>query len=116
MFIKIEDEEFEFNTKLGTTFKIEEKFKKSYVRVLSGVENMTATDQIKMLACGLSGKEEEDRFKKAISEKGLGELSDVIEEFIDELQYPGLTEKEKEEKKLEKMNKQKHMKEIGLIN
>lgn len=115
MFVKIKEEEFEFNTKLGTTFKIEERFKKPYLRVLSGIENMTATEQIKMLSCGLN-KDDVERFKNAISNEGLGELSNILEIFIDELQYPGLSEEEREQKKLQKIAKQNHMKEIGLMN
>lgn len=116
MFIKIKDEEFEFNTKLGTTFKIEESFKKPYLRVLSNIDNMTAMEQIKMLSCGLNTKEDKDRLKNAIAEEGLGVLSDILEEFIDELQYPGLSEEEREQKKLQKVAKQKRMREIGLMN
>ena len=115
MFIKINEEEFEINTKLGTTFKIEEKFKKPYLKVLSDIENLNAKEQISMLSCGLS-KDDESRFKNAINEEGLGRLSEILEEFIDALQYPGLSAEEIEEKKLAKLEKQKHYKEIGLIN
>lgn len=115
MFVKINEEEFELNTKLGTTFKIEEKFKKPYLKVLSEMENLTAKEQINLLICGLSGQDEISRFKKAVEECGLGELSEILEEYIDSLQYPGLTAEEIEEKKLAKLEKQKHYKEIGLI-
>lgn len=116
MLIKINKKEFEINTKLGTTFIIEERFKKPYLRVLSEIQNLTAKEQIEMLACGIVNKDEKNEFKEAIKELGIGELTEKLEEFIDELQYPGLTESEKEEKKLQKIAKQKHMKEIGLIN
>ncbi len=116
MIIKINEEEFEINTKLGTTFKIEEKFKKPYVKVLNSIGEMRSKDQIDMLLCGISAKEDKDRFTKAIEENGLGDLSDILEDFIDGLQYPGLNKEEIEEKKLEKIKKQKHMKEIGLID
>ena len=115
MFIKINEEEFEIDTKLGTTFKIEEKFKKPYLKVLADIENLNAKEQINMLSCGLN-KDDEVRFKSALNEEGLGKLSELLEEFIDALQYPGLTTEEIEEKKLQKIAKQKHMKEIGLIN
>lgn len=115
MFIKINEEEFEIDTKLGTTFKIEEKFKKPYLKVLADIENLNAKEQINMLSCGLN-KDDEVRFKNALNEEGLGKLSELLEEFIDALQYPGLTTEEIEEKKLQKIAKQKHMKEIGLIN
>ena len=115
MFIKLNEKEFEINTKLGTTFTIEERFKKPYLRVLSEIQNLTAKEQIELLNCGIN-KEEKNEFKEALKDVGIGYLTEILEEFIEELQYPGLTEKEREEKKLEKVAKQKHMKEIGLIN
>lgn len=115
MFITINEEEFNLNTKLGTTFKIEERFKKPYLKVLSGIDNLSAKEQISLIECGID-KEDEKRFKAAINETGLGVLSEILEEFIDGLQYPGLNKEEIEEKKLEKVAKQKHMREIGLIN
>lgn len=115
MFITINEKDFELNTKLGTTFRIEERFKKPYLRVLSEIENLTSKEQINLILCGLN-KDEENEFKNAINEEGLGKLSEILEDFIDGLQYPGLTKEEIEEKKLEKVKKQKHMKEIGLIN
>ena len=116
MFIKINGEEFEINTKLGTTFKIEKKFKKPYLRVLGSIDMMTAEEQVEMLTCGIADEISVKRFKEVINEIGLGELSEYLEEFIDALQYPGLTEKEIEEKKLEKIKKQKKMKDLGLLN
>lgn len=116
MFVKIKEEEFELNTKLGTTFKIEEKFKKPYVRMLQNIDNMTSKEQIEMLCCGINNKEEEKNFKNAIYENGFGDLTDILEEFVESLQYPGLTKEEIEEKKLAKIKKQKHYKEIGLID
>lgn len=115
MIIKLKEEEFELNTKLGTTFKIEERFKKPFIKVLQNIENMTTKEQIEMLCCGIN-KEEEKNFKNAIYENGFGDLTDILEEFVEALQYPGLTKEEIEEKKLAKIAKQKHYKEIGLIN
>ena len=85
------------------------------IKCLENVGNMSAKEQITMLCCGLE-KDEEPKFKNAVYEEGLGKLSDILEDFIDGLQYPGLTKEEIEEKKLEKVKKQKHLKEIGLIN
>ena len=115
MLITINNEEFDVNTKLGTTYKIEERFKKPYLKVLLGADDLKAKEQIDMIACGLP-TDEATRFKKAAEEIGLGELSEILEEFIDALQYPGLTSEAIEQKKLEKIAKQKHMKESGLIS
>lgn len=115
MIININDKEFEINTKLGTTFKIEERFKKPYLKILSDIENLTAKEQLGLITCGLN-KDDEVEFKNCINEFGLGKLSEILEEFVDALQYPGLNSEEIEQKKLEKINKQKRMREIGLIN
>lgn len=116
MFIKINENEFELSTKLGTTFKIEKRFKKPYLRVLSNIDDMTAEEQIEMLACGIKEQEDIKKFKESIEEVGLGELSEYLEEFVDGLQYPGLSKEEIKEKKLQKIKKQKEMKELGLLN
>lgn len=116
MLVKINEEEFDLDTRLGTTFRIEEKFKKSYVKVLSDIGDYTAREQINILACGIKEQEEINRFKNAVEEIGLGELAEYLEKFVDGLQYPGLTEEEIERKKLEKMEKQKKYKKIGLID
>lgn len=116
MIININNENYELSTKLGTTFKIQKAFKKPYLKVLTNIEDMMAEEQIKMLSCGLNTQEEVSDFTKACEDIGIGELSDYLEQFIDELQYPGLSEEEREQKKLKKLEKQKHMREIGLIN
>lgn len=115
MFIKINDEEFELSTKLGTTFKIEKRFKKPYLRVLSGVEDMTASEQVDMLVCGIKEEDKVKKFKECMEEVGLGQLSEFLEEFIDGLQYPGLTSEEIQEKKLKNLQKQQKMKELGFL-
>ena len=114
MLITVNNEEFDLNTKLGATFKIEEKFKKPYLRVLGNIEELSAKEQINLIACGVS-KEDESRFKEAVSEVGIGDLTEILEMFIDGLQYPGLTSEEIEEKKLKQLEKQKRLKEIGLV-
>ena len=122
MNINVNGEDFELSTKLLTTKRIEWKFKKPYLRILENIQDMESEDQVNLMACGIAyvdGKEDKEeikRFKEAMDEIGIGDLSDYLEKFIDGLQYPGLSEEEIEQKKLEKVNKQKHMKEIGLIN
>lgn len=115
MYIKIEEQEFEISTKLGTTFKLEKKFKKPYMNLLQTIADLTAEEQIGMLQCGISEQSEAIKFKELLLEKGIGDLSEYLEVFIDGLQYPGFSEEQIEEKKLKKIAKQKHMREIGLI-
>lgn len=116
MLIKVNDKEFDLNTKLGTTFKIEERFKKPYLRVITSIDEMKAKDQLDLLACGLSNQDDIKELKEAFYEEGVGQIMEVLEQFIDGLQYPGLTEEEITEKKLAKVAKQKKMKALGLID
>lgn len=116
MKVTINNNEYELSTKLGTTLKIETTFKRPYLKVIQDIENFTTEEQIKMMACGLIDKEENKQFKEDIFEEGIDMLTTCLEEFIDGLQFPGKTAEEIEEKKLMKIAKQKHLKEIGLIN
>ncbi len=116
MLIKINEEEFDFNTKLGAAFKIEERFKKPYIKAITGVEEMRLKEQIDLLSCGLETQEDIKRLKEVLENDGFGNLMDVLEQFIDGLQYPGLTEDEIVEKKLEKVKRQKKLKALGLID
>lgn len=115
MIINVNNEEFDLNTKLGTTFKIEERFKKPYLNVITNIDNMKSKDQIDLLACGLE-QDDTKRLKEAFNNEGVGKLMEVMEQFIDGLQYPGLTEEEINEKKLAQIEKQKKMKALGLID
>lgn len=107
MYIKL-DREYEIKCTLGTIKDIESKFGKPFFTLISAFDKLTTTEQIQMLYVGARRADpslSEKEFVSACEDNlGLGMLSDYLEEFIMQLQYPGLTHEEvqqKLEKKLE---------------
>ncbi len=107
----IGNQEYEFNVKLGTTIKIKKKFNKSFTQVLNDIEKFDVEDLIKLLHCGLDEEKIKlDEFKENLLENiGMMELYDLVECFIKQIQYPGLTEEEIEKKIIEKNQKAQAM-------
>lgn len=95
---------YEFNTKLGTTLKIKKKFNKPFNMVLDGIDKMDVEDLIKLLHCGLNEDDVSlNDFKEHLLETiGLMELYDLVQSFIKQIQYPGLTDEEIDAKLKEK--------------
>ncbi len=116
MIIEVNEKEYELNTKLGTCLEIQKAFKRPYLKVIENIMELNLEEQIKFIACGLTYRESKTEFKEDILECGIDTLVEIIEQYIDALQYPGLTEEEIETKKLAKAAKMKHLKEIGLMN
>ena len=103
--------EYEFNVKLGTTIKIKKAFNKSFNQVLNDLEKFDVEDLIKLLYCGINENEHtKDAFKENLLDNlGLMELYELVESFIKQIQYPGLTEEEIEKKVIEKNQKAQAM-------
>lgn len=121
MYIKYKDEEIECITTLRVAMNIQKKFRKPYMSILKDIEELDLEEQIKILYCGIElGNNKEISFEELknyiLDEVGLEELGETIESFITGLQYPGLSEEEIEKKLIAKAEKQKKMREIGLIN
>lgn len=97
--------DYDVKCTLGTIKDIESKFNKSFYTLLSDVNKMTTTEQIKFLYVGVkraNSKIEEKEFIADCEDNlGLGNLSEYIEQYILELQYPGMA-KDEIQKKLEK--------------
>ena len=107
MTIKI-DRDYELKCTLGTIKDIEGRFNKTFFTLISGLDKLTTTEQIRLLYVGARRADprlsESDFISACEDNLGLGMLSDYLEEFIMQLQYPGLTHEEvqqKLEKKLE---------------
>lgn len=101
MIIKL-DKDVEIKCTLGTIRDIESVFKRSFVEIVTDIGKLSTSEQIKMLYIGAHRadpelKEEEfiDKFDNFL---GLGDLSDYLEQFILQLQYPGKTEREIQER------------------
>lgn len=102
--------DYEFNVKLGTTIKIKKAFGKSFNQVLNDLEKFDVEDLIKLLYCGIDESITKEDFKNAILENcGLMEVYELVESFIKQIQYPGLTDEEIEKKVMEKNQKAQAM-------
>lgn len=120
MKINYKNEELECVTTLRVAMEIQKEFKKPYMVVLKNIENLDLEEQIKILYLSVKSANNDIKFEDfksyILDEVGLDQLAEYIDEFINGLQYPGLSEDEIEKKLIAKMKKQKKMKEIGLID
>ena len=112
MKLTIGNKDLTFNTRLRTTIVIKKEFGKPYQQVIDDIENMDIMDLIKFCYCGLS----EDDISKAdfedliLENYGVGDIYELIENFVKKLQYPNLSEEEIEKKLLEKQEKANRLK------
>lgn len=101
MIIKL-DREYEVKCTLGTIRDIEDHFKKSFVEIVSDIGKLSTREQIKMLFIGAhranSELTESDFEDKCDNFLGLGDLTDYLEQYILQLQYPGKTAEEIQER------------------
>ncbi len=111
MIIKL-DKEYEVKCTLGTIRAIEKRFNKPFIPLMSDLNKLTTTEQIKILYCGFVKANpdiSEEKFCSIIEENiGIGELADILENYVYQLQYPGKSKEEVEEivqKKLQKANR-----------
>ena len=110
MIKEIGNVEYNFNVKLGTTVKIKKAFNKSFNQVLSELDKFDVEDLIKLLYCGIDESITKDEFKNNLLDNlGLMELYELVEQFIKQIQYPGLSEEEIEKKIIEKNQKAQAM-------
>lgn len=112
MTLKIVDREYDFNCKLKTCIRIKGRFGKNYTELVNDIEKLDVNDLINLLYCGLNKDEvDEKEFKDYLLDNcGMADLYDYVTWFIQQLQYPGLTEEEIEKKLLEKREKVNRLK------
>lgn len=101
MYIKL-DKDREVKCTLGTIRDIEKKFNKGFYEILRGLDKMTVTEQIRLLYVGV-GKADPNLSEESFAEicdeyLGMGELQESLENFLYQLQYPGLSNAEIQEK------------------
>lgn len=108
MIIKL-DRDYEIKCTLGTIKDIESRFNKPFFTLVSALDKMTTTEQIKLLFIGAKRAEpsiKEADFVEACEENlGLGELNEYLENFVLQIQYPGQSREEIQER-IEKKLKQ----------
>ena len=106
--------EYEVKCTLGTIKDIESRFNKPFYTLLSEVNKMTATDQIKFLYVGVKKADpqiEEKEFAADCEDNlGMGDLMEYLEQYVLSLQYPGMTKEEVQKKLEKKLEQQKRAK------
>ena len=105
---------YELKCTLGTIKDIENKFKKSFNEIVGSIDKMSTNDQIQMLYLGAKKADdsivEKDFVAECDNNLGLGSLSEIIEDFILQLQYPGQTKEEIQKKIMNKLEKLQEIK------
>lgn len=101
MIIKL-DKDYDVKCTLGTIKDIETRFSKPFYTLVSMLDKLTTTEQIKLLFVGAkraNANITENEFITACEDNlGLGELTEYLEQFVLQLQYPGLTNEEVQQK------------------
>lgn len=92
MVIKL-DREYEVKCTLGTIKDIETAFKKPFFTLAAELDKLNTTEQIKLLFAGVKRADPEVQQSQFISQcencLGLGELTEYLEQFVLQIQYPG---------------------------
>lgn len=113
MFIKA-DKNYEVKCTLGTIRDIEAKFGKPFFALVSELDKFTTTELISLLYVGVhkadKSVKEQDFIAACEDNLGLGELSDCLEQYVYQLQYPGLTPEEVQEKIEKKLERTRALK------
>jgi len=108
MHIKL-DKDYEVKTTLGTICDIEKTFGKGFFELAGEIGKMTTDQQIKLLYVGVRKAQPEiaeETFNTLCENHlGLGDMTDYLEQFILQLQYPGFS-REEIQKKIEMKMKQ----------
>lgn len=100
MIKKINGNEYEFKTTIGTIKRIEKEIKKPFMEIATGINNLTFDELQNVIACGIDNKEERVKLKEDIDDTmGLVALMDILEEFFEAIQFSGLTKEQIAEKK-----------------
>lgn len=110
MYIKL-DKEYEVKCTLGTIRAIEKRFNKPFIPLMSDLNKLTSTEQMRILYCGFAKANPditEERFCELLDDNiGMGEFAEILENYVYQLQYPGKSKEEVEEivqKKIQKAN------------
>lgn len=92
MFITIRTNEYELATKLGTSIKLEQKFKLPLMEIFNNVERAEITELISILAIS-ANKANDGDFKIEIAENwDYTDLQDAVQELLTRLMFSGSDE------------------------
>lgn len=115
MYILLNGIELEIKTNLRLANRLQENFKKPYIKVLETINTSEARieDQLKFLYLGYElggGALSQEEFQNILLDNlGVSKILNYLEQMITELQYPGMTESEIEEELKKKIAKIKRL-------
>ena len=97
MFIKL-DKEYEVKCTLGVIRDIEKGFNKAFYTLMGEIGKLTTSEQMKFLFYGfrkINPEISEQQFYALCEDNlGLGQLTDYLETYLYQLQYPGMSKEE----------------------
>lgn len=94
----IGDRQFVLSEKILTAKNIQKQFGKPFLKVVKSIGEMNVDEHIAFLTCGLKDTSP-DEFKEILNENvGYSEIIEAVTELTLAIQYPGLTEEEREKK------------------
>jgi len=108
------DKDYEVKCTLGTIRDIEVAFGKPFISVISGIDKLTTAEQVKLLYLGVKRADntitEVDFTSECENNLGLGDFTEYLETYIMQLQYPGKTPEEIQQKIEKKLQRAEAMK------
>lgn len=112
------DREYEVKCTLGTIKDIENSFSKSFYEILADVNKLKLEEQIKLIYVGVKRANPDLLYKdfemKLEDNMGLSELTEFLEKYLLQLQYPGKTDEEIRQTIEKKLQKAKALKNLTL--
>lgn len=115
MYILVDGQEYELNTKLITSKRVEKKFNVPLGQLFSQLQNATVEELIKILAIA-ADKERDDSFRTAIeSSWDYADIFLAVQELVARLTFSG--DAESIEKKMQRYNLSEEQKNVfrGLL-
>ena len=104
MFITVGTNDYELATKLGTSIKLEQKFKLPLMEIFSNVERAEITELLSILAIASANANDKDfvkEFKDDLTDKwDYTDLQNAVQELLTRLMFSGSDEQN--EKKIDK--------------
>lgn len=105
------DKSCEIKCTLGTIREIEKSFGKGFYEIMKNIDKLTIAEQIRLIYVGVikgGSSVGENEFAELCDEfLGMGSLQEILETYLYQLQYPGLSDDEIKEKIQKKLSQAK---------
>lgn len=105
----IGERQFVLSEKILTAKNIQKCFAKPFLKVVKSIGDMDIDQHIAFLACGLKDGSSEEFKQVMLENAGLSEIVEAVTELTLAIQYPGLSEEEREKKLMAQQEKAKRM-------